>query len=107
MHCPATCPIPLDKENAPFAEYSHPILTHKALSIERPKGHNDYSIANLNTLIYLVMNVRADYPFMEWSVTLISCSYFAYKSRINMVYHLKQYLWIEESFNCGENRAGA
>lgn len=48
-----------------------------------------------------------DYPFMEWSVTLISCSYFAYKSRINMVYHLKQYIWIEESFNCGENRTGA
>jgi hypothetical protein len=31
----------------------------KALGIERPRVHNGRSIANLNTLIYLVINVRA------------------------------------------------
>lgn len=31
----------------------------KELGIERPRVHNGYSVANLNTLIYLVINVRA------------------------------------------------
>ena len=31
----------------------------KELGIERPKVHNGRSVANLNTLIYLVINVRA------------------------------------------------
>jgi hypothetical protein len=31
----------------------------KELGIERPKVHNGRSVANLNTLIYLIMNVRA------------------------------------------------
>ncbi|BCL79220.1 hypothetical protein ccbrp13_16850 [Ktedonobacteria bacterium brp13] len=31
----------------------------QALGIERPKVHNQRSVANLNTLIYLVINVRA------------------------------------------------
>jgi hypothetical protein len=31
----------------------------KELGIERPKVHNARSVANLNTVIYLVINVRA------------------------------------------------
>ena len=31
----------------------------KELGIERSNVHNGHSVANLNTLIYLVMNVRA------------------------------------------------
>jgi len=31
----------------------------KELGIERPRVHNGHSVANLNTLIYLVINVRA------------------------------------------------
>jgi hypothetical protein len=31
----------------------------KELGIERPKVHNGCSVANLNTLIYLIINVRA------------------------------------------------
>jgi hypothetical protein len=31
----------------------------KELGIEHPKVHNGRSVANLNTLIYLVINVRA------------------------------------------------
>lgn len=31
----------------------------KELGIERPKVHNGRSVANLNTLIYLVINIRA------------------------------------------------
>jgi len=31
----------------------------QALGIERPKVHSGRSVANLNTLIYLVINVRA------------------------------------------------
>ncbi len=31
----------------------------KELGIERPKVHNGQAVANLNTLIYLVINVRA------------------------------------------------
>jgi len=31
----------------------------KELGIERPRVHNMRSVANLNTLIYLVINVRA------------------------------------------------
>jgi len=31
----------------------------QALGIERPKVRNGRSVANLNTLIYLIMNVRA------------------------------------------------
>ena len=30
----------------------------KELGIERPKVHNHHSVANLNTLIYLIVNVR-------------------------------------------------
>lgn len=31
----------------------------KELGIERPKVHNRHSVTNLNTFIYLVINVRA------------------------------------------------
>jgi len=31
----------------------------KELGIERPKVRNSHSVANLNTLIYLIVNVRA------------------------------------------------
>ena len=31
----------------------------QALGIERPKVRNGYSVKNLNTLIYLIINVRA------------------------------------------------
>ena len=31
----------------------------QALGIERPKVRNDRSVKNLNTLIYLIINVRA------------------------------------------------
>jgi len=37
----------------------HPNSQAKELGIERPRVHNGRSVANLNTLIYLVINVRA------------------------------------------------
>jgi hypothetical protein len=44
----------------------------KELGIERPKVHNGRSVANLNTLIYLVINVRALQRAKSINATLLS-----------------------------------
>jgi hypothetical protein len=45
----------------------------KELGIEHPKVHNGRSVANLNTLIYLVINVRALQRAKSINAGLLSC----------------------------------
>lgn len=45
----------------------------KAFGIERPKVHNGRSVAHLNTLIYLVINVRALQRAKAINAELLSC----------------------------------
>ena len=45
----------------------------KALGIERPKVRNGRSVATLNTLIYLVINVRALQRAKSINAGLLSC----------------------------------
>ena len=45
----------------------------KELGIEHPKVHNGRSVANLNTLIYLVINVRALQRAKSINARLLSC----------------------------------
>ena len=52
-------PSRLAKKARLLQSIRNPLLTHKALGIERPKVRNGRSVEHLNTLIYIIINVRA------------------------------------------------
>jgi hypothetical protein len=52
-------PSRLAKKTRLLQSIRNPLLTHKALGIERPKVRQSRSVHRLNTLTYIVINVKA------------------------------------------------